>query len=133
MVIVNLNNTKNIYLDSNGAVVEVDSGGFTLLQENIYHVQLYPRLYLDYVDITIYDEFDDNEQVVEAYTSLADRGRQNIYIDYVFQNDKTYLIDLKDPEDDSLIWRGRLLSTDENNLQEFKTYDEDESNGIIEV
>jgi hypothetical protein len=51
----------------------------------------------------------------------------------VFQNDKTYLIDLKDPEDDSLIWRGRLLSTDETNLQEFKTYDEDESNGIIEV
>jgi hypothetical protein len=133
MVIVNLNNTKNIYLDSNGAVVEVDSGGFTLLQENIYSIALYPRLYLDLVDITIYDEFDDNEQVVEAYTSLADRGRQNIYIDYVFQNDKTYLIDLKDPEDDSLIWRGRLLSTDETNLQEFKTYDEDESNGIIEV
>jgi hypothetical protein len=133
MVILNLNNTKNIYLDSNGAVVEVDSGGFTLLQENIYSIALYPRLYLDLVDITIYDEFDDNEQVVEAYTSLADRGRQNIYIDYVFQNDKTYLIDLKDPEDESLIWRGRLLSTDETNLQEFKTYDEDESNGIIEV
>jgi len=133
MVIVNLNNTKNIYLDSNGAVVEVDSGGFTLLQENIYSIALYPRLYLDLVDITIYDEFDDNEQVVEAYTSLADRGRQNIYIDYVFQNDKTYLIDLKDPEDESLIWRGRLLSTDETNLQEFKTYNEDESNGIIEV
>jgi len=133
MVVVNLNNTKNIYLDSNGAVVEVDSGGFTLLQENIYSIALYPRLYLDLVDITIYDEFDDNEQVVEAYTSIADRGRQNIYIDYVFQNDKTYLIDLKDPEDDSLIWRGRLLSTDETDLQEFKTYDEDESNGIIEV
>jgi len=133
MVVVNLNNTKNIYLDSNGAVVEVDSGGFTLLQENIYSIALYPRLYLDLVDITIYDEFDDNEQVVEAYTSIADRGRQNIYIDYVFQNDKTYLIDLKDPEDDSLIWRGRLLSTDETDLQEFKTYDEDESNGIIEI
>lgn len=133
MVVVNLNDVKNIYLDSEGAVVEVNSVDTTLLQENVYSISLYPRMYVDLVDITIYDEISDDEEVVQSYTSLSDRGRQNIYIDYIFQNDKTYLIELKDSETGSLIWRGRLLSTDEVDIQEFKTYDDDDINGIIEV
>jgi len=133
MLVINLNDRKNIYLNSDLTISEVENDDNVLIEGDFFKLSLYPRVYMDVVTISIYDEMSDETVVEDIYTSFGDRGRQDIYIDYEFEDDKSYLVDLKQVDTDTLIWRGRLFSTTETNIQEFKSFDEDEESGIIEA
>jgi len=133
MLVINLNDRKNIYLNSDLTISEVENDDNVLIEGDFFKLSLYPRVYMDEVTISIYDEMSDETVVEDIYTSFGDRGRQDIYIDYEFEDDKSYLVDLKQVDTDTLIWRGRLFSTTETNIQEFKSFDEDEESGIIEA
>jgi len=133
MLVINLNDRKNIYLNSDLTISEVENDDNVLIEGDFFKLSLYPRVYMDVVTISIYDEMSDETVVEDIYTSFGDRGRQDIYIDYEFEDDKSYLVDLKQVDTDTLIWRGRLFSTTETNIQEFKAFDEDETSGVIEA
>jgi len=133
MLVINLNDRKNIYLNSDLTISEVENDDNVLIEGDFFKLSLYPRVYMDEVTISIYDEMSDETVVEDIYTSFGDRGRQDIYIDYEFEDDKSYLVDLKQVDTDTLIWRGRLFSTTETNIQEFKAFDEDETSGVIEA
>ena len=132
MLIVNLNEVVDIYLEADLTLSEVDSGSSTLLDEGLYKFTLYPRIYVDDVIINIYDEMTDENIVKDCYTSFNKRGFQDIYIDFQFEEDKTYLLDIKDADTEDLVWKGRLLSTSNTDIQEYKTSEKD-TNGIITI
>jgi hypothetical protein len=88
---------------------------------------------MDDVKVVLYDELSDEEIEEVAYTSFGDRGRQDIYLEYLFEEDKKYLVSILDAETEDLIWRGRLLSTDQTDIQNYNLLDEDETTGIIEA
>jgi hypothetical protein len=133
MIVVNLNNRRDIYLQSDGTVTDVDTTGSTQISGSFYSVFIYPRDYLDVVDVLIYDELDNKANILECFTSPITKGRQNIFLDFNFVDEKRYLITISNPDTNGLIWRGRLLASDQTNLQEYQTYEENETTGIIEA
>ena len=133
MVVININDKKNIYLNTDQTITEVENDDNVIIEGDFNKLSLYPRIYLSNVKMVLYDELDDEEIEEQVYTSFGDRGRQDIYIEYLFENEKTYLISLLDAETEDLIWRGRLLSTDQTDIQNYNLLDEDETTGIIEA
>jgi len=132
MVILNLNNIVDIYLQTDLSISEVDNMDSTLLEEDVFKFTLYPRIYVEDVILEVYDEMSDEFVVKNCYTSFNKRGFQDIYIDFNFENDKTYLIDIKDAVTEDIVWKGRLLATTNEGIQEYDTFEQN-SNGIIEI
>jgi len=133
MLVININDKKNIYLNADLTISEVENNDNVLIEGEFNTISIYPRVYMDEVTISIYDEITDETVVEDVFTSFGDRGRQDIYVDFDFEDDKSYLIDFKQVDTDVLIFRGRLFSTTETNIQEFNRFDEDTESGIIEA
>jgi len=133
MLVININDKKNIYLNADLTISEVENDDNVLIEGEFNTISIYPRVYMDEVTISIYDEITDETVVEDVFTSFGDRGRQDIYVDFDFEDDKSYLIDFKQVDTDVLIFRGRLFSTSETNIQEFNRFDEDTESGIIEA
>jgi len=133
MLVININDKKNIYLNADLTISEVENDDNVLIEGEFNTISIYPRVYMDEVTISIYDEITDETVVEDVFTSFGDRGRQDIYVDFDFEDDKSYLIDFKQVDTDVLIFRGRLFSTTETNIQEFNRFDEDTESGIIEA
>ena len=133
MLVININDKKNIYLNADLTISEVENNDNVLIEGEFNTISIYPRVYMDEVTISIYDEITDETVVEDVFTSFGDRGRQDIYVDFDFEDDKSYLIDFKQVETEILIFRGRLFSTSETNIQEFNRFDEDTESGIIEA
>jgi len=133
MLVININDKKNIYLNADLTISEVENNDNVLIEGEFNTISIYPRVYMDEVTISIYDEITDETVVEDVFTSFGDRGRQDIYVDFDFEDDKSYLIDFKQVDTNVLIFRGRLFSTSETNIQEFNRFDEDTESGIIEA
>jgi hypothetical protein len=133
MLVININDKKNIYLNADLTISEVENDDNVLIEGDFNTISIYPRVYMDEVTISIYDEITDETVVEDVFTSFGERGRQDIYVDFDFEDDKSYLIDFKQVDTDVLIFRGRLFSTSETNIQEFNRFDEDTESGIIEA
>jgi len=133
MLVININDKKNIYLNADLTISEVENDDNVLIEGEFNTISIYPRVYMDEVTISIYDEITDETVVEDVFTSFGDRGRQDIYVDFDFEDDKSYLIDFKQVDTEILIFRGRLFSTTETNIQEFNRFDEDTESGIIEA
>jgi hypothetical protein len=133
MLVININDKKNIYLNADLTISEVENDDNVLIEGDFNTISIYPRVYMDEVTISIYDEITDETVIEDVFTSFGDRGRQDIYVDFDFEDDKSYLIDFKQVDTDVLIFRGRLFSTTETNIQEFNRFDEDTESGIIEA
>jgi hypothetical protein len=133
MLVININDKKNIYLNADLTISEVENDDNVLIEGEFNTISIYPRVYMDEVTISIYDEITDETVVEDVFTSFGDRGRQDIYVDFDFEDDKSYLIDFKQVDTNVLIFRGRLFSTSETNIQEFNRFDEDTESGIIEA
>ena len=133
MLVININDKKNIYLNADLTISEVENDDNVLIEGEFNTISIYPRVYMDEVTISIYDEITDETVVEDVFTSFGDRGRQDIYVDFDFEDDKSYLIDFKQVDTEILIFRGRLFSTSETNIQEFNRFDEDTESGIIEA
>jgi hypothetical protein len=133
MLVININDKKNIYLNADLTISEVENDDNVLIEGEFNTISIYPRVYMDEVTISIYDEITDETVVEDVFTSFGDRGRQDIYVDFDFEDDKSYLIDFKQVDTDVLIFRGRLFSTSETNIQEFNRFDEDNESGIIQA
>lgn len=132
MVVLNLNNVVDIYLQTDLSISEVDNTDSTLLEEDVFKFTLYPRIYVEDVILEIYDEISDESVIEDCYTSFNKRGLQDIYIDFNFEDDRTYLIDIKDADTEDIVWKGRLLATTNEDIQEYKTFEQN-SDGIIEI
>jgi hypothetical protein len=133
MLVININDKKNIFLNADLTISEVENDDNVLIEGEFNTISIYPRVYMDEVTISIYDEITDETVVEDVFTSFGDRGRQDIYVDFDFEDDKSYLIDFKQVDTDVLIFRGRLFSTSETNIQEFNRFDEDNESGIIQA
>jgi hypothetical protein len=133
MVVININDLKQIYLNTDQTITEVENDNNIIIEGDFNKISIYPRIYMDNVKVVLYDELDDEEIEEEVYTSFGDRGRQDIYLEYLFENEKTYLISLLDAETEDLIWRGRLLSTDQTDIQNYNLLDDNDNTGIIEA
>ena len=133
MLVININDKKNIYLNADLTISEVENDDNVLIEGDFNIISIYPRVYMDEVTISIYDEITDETVIENVFTSFGERGRQDIYVDFDFEDDKSYLIDFKQVETEILIFRGRLFSTSETNIQEFNRFDEDTESGIIEA
>ena len=133
MLVININDKKNIYLNADLTISEVENDDNVLIEGDFNIISIYPRVYMDEVTISIYDEITDETVVEDVFTSFGERGRQDIYVDFDFEDDKSYLIDFKQVDTNVLIFRGRLFSTSETNIQEFNRFDEDTESGIIEA
>jgi len=133
MLVININDKKNIYLNADLTISEVENDDNVLIEGEFNTISIYPRVYMDEVTISIYDEITDETVVEDVFTSFGERGRQDIYVDFDFEDDKSYLIDFKQVDTNVLIFRGRLFSTSETNIQEFNRFDEDTESGIIEA
>jgi|AntRauMFilla1563_2_1112583.scaffolds.fasta_scaffold207351_1 hypothetical protein len=133
MLVININDKKNIYLNADLTISEVENDDNVLIEGDFNTISIYPRVYMDEVTISIYDEITDETVVEDVFTSFGERGRQDIYVDFDFEDDKSYLIDFKQVDTEILIFRGRLFSTSETNIQEFNRFDEDTESGIIEA
>jgi hypothetical protein len=133
MLVININDKKNIYLNADLTISEVENDDNVLIEGDFNIISIYPRVYMDEVTISIYDEITDETVVEDVFTSFGERGRQDIYVDFDFEDDKSYLIDFKQVDTEILIFRGRLFSTSETNIQEFNRFDEDTESGIIEA
>ena len=133
MLVININDKKNIYLNADLTISEVENDDNVLIEGDFNTISIYPRVYMDEVTISIYDEITDETVVEDVFTSFGERGRQDIYVDFDFEDDKSYLIDFKQVDTEILIFRGRLFSTTETNIQEFNRFDEDTESGIIEA
>ena len=133
MLVININDKKNIYLNADLTISEVENDDNVLIEGDFNIISIYPRVYMDEVTISIYDEITDETVVEDVFTSFGERGRQDIYVDFNFEDDKSYLIDFKQVDTEILIFRGRLFSTSETNIQEFNRFDEDTESGIIEA
>ena len=133
MLVININDKKNIYLNADLTISEVENDDNVLIEGDFNTISIYPRVYMDEVTISIYDEITDETVIENVFTSFGERGRQDIYVDFDFEDDKSYLIDFKQVETEILIFRGRLFSTSETNIQEFNRFDEDTESGIIEA
>ena len=133
MLVININDKKNIYLNADLTISEVENDDNVLIEGDFNTISIYPRVYMDEVTISIYDEITDETVIEDVFTSFGERGRQDIYVDFDFEDDKSYLIDFKQVETEILIFRGRLFSTSETNIQEFNRFDEDTESGIIEA
>ena len=133
MLVININDKKNIYLNADLTISEVENDDNVLIEGDFNTISIYPRVYMDEVTISIYDEITDETVIEDVFTSFGERGRQDIYVDFDFEDDKSYLIDFKQVETEILIFRGRLFSTSETNIQEFNRFDEDTGSGIIEA
>ena len=133
MVVININDKKNIYLNTDQSITEVDNDDNVIIEGDFNKLSIYPRIYMDDVKVVLYDELSDEEIEEVAYTSFGDRGIQDIYLEYLFEEDKKYLVSILDAETEDLIWRGRLLSTDQTDIQNYNLLDEDETTGIIEA
>jgi len=133
MLVININDKKNIYLNADLTISEVENDDNVLIEGDFNTISIYPRVYMDEVTISIYDEITDETVVEDVFTSFGDRGRQDIYIDYPFEDDKTYLVDFTQVDTETLIWRGRILSTNETDLQEYKKFDDETDGGFIEA
>jgi len=133
MLVININDKKNIYLNADLTISEVENDDNVLIEGDFNTISIYPRVYMDEVTISIYDEITDETVVEDVFTSFGERGRQDIYVDFDFEDDKSYLIDFMQVDTEILIFRGRLFSTTETNIQEFNRFDEDTESGIIEA
>jgi len=133
MLVININDKKNIYLNADLTISEVENDDNVLIEGDFNTISIYPRVYMDEVTISIYDEITDETVVEDVFTSFGERGRQDIYVDFDFEDDKSYLIDFMQVDTEILIFRGRLFSTSETNIQEFNRFDEDTESGIIEA
>ena len=133
MLVININDKKNIYLNADLTISEVENDDNVLIEGDFNTISIYPRVYMDEVTISIYDEITDETVVEDVFTSFGERGRQDIYVDFDFEDDKSYLIDFMQIDTEILIFRGRLFSTSETNIQEFNRFDEDTESGIIEA
>jgi len=133
MLVININDKKNIYLNADLTISEVENDDNVLIEGDFNTISIYPRVYMDEVTISIYDEITDETVIENVFTSFGERGRQDIYVDFDFEDDKSYLIDFKQVDTEILIFRGRLFSTSETNIQEFNRFDEDTESGIIEA
>jgi hypothetical protein len=133
MLVININDKKNIYLNADLTISEVENDDNVLIEGDFNTISIYPRVYMDEVTISIYDEITDETVIEDVFTSFGERGRQDIYVDFDFEDDKSYLIDFKQVDTEILIFRGRLFSTSETNIQEFNRFDEDTESGIIEA
>ena len=133
MLVININDKKNIYLNADLTISEVENDDNVLIEGDFNTISIYPRVYMDEVTISIYDEITDETVIENVFTSFGERGRQDIYVDFDFEDDKSYSIDFKQVDTEILIFRGRLFSTSETNIQEFNRFDEDTESGIIEA
>ena len=133
MLVININDKKNIYLNADLTISEVENDDNVLIEGDFNTISIYPRVYMDEVTISIYDEITDETVIEDVFTSFGERGRQDIYVDFDFEDDKSYLIDFMQVDTEILIFRGRLFSTSETNIQEFNRFDEDIESGIIEA
>jgi len=133
MLVININDKKNIYLNADLTISEVENDDNVLIEGDFNTISIYPRVYMDEVTISIYDEITDETVIEDVFTSFGERGRQDIYVDFDFEDDKSYLIDFMQVDTEILIFRGRLFSTTETNIQEFNRFDEDTESGIIEA
>lgn len=128
MVILDMNEVVDIYLNNDLSITE--GSGDTILQRNVFFIEIYPRFYTEVLDLEIYDEMKDETINIETNAVLFPNGVVRVYIDFDFQNENTYLIDLR--ENDKLMYKGKILSTLTQNIQEYQKHDE-LANGIIEI
>jgi len=129
MVVIDINDTRTLYLASTMDVSETQTLGSTILGDNFNIIYIYPRTYQEVLKLNIYNIFSDIEYNIESYAIQLDRGRQGVYLD--FDNDKEYLL-RADTLSDELVWRGKALATTQTDLQNYTTIDEI-NNGIIKI
>jgi len=130
MVVVNINDIREVWLGSDMTLSETETVDSTSVGDNFNIISIYPRKYEEVVDVNIYDVYRDKEVDLECYAVIKDRGRQDIYIEFDFKDENEYLINVSNSN--TLIWRGKALATDQTDLQNYTTIEESQ-NGIIKI
>jgi hypothetical protein len=130
MVVVNINDIREVWLGSDMTLSETETVDSTSVGDNFNIISIYPRKYEEVVDVNIYDVYRDKEVDLECYAVIKDRGRQDIYIEFDFKDENEYLINVSNSN--ILIWRGKALATDQTDLQNYTTIEESQ-NGIIKI
>jgi hypothetical protein len=130
MVVVNINDIREVWLGSDMTLSETETVDSTSVGDNFNIISIYPRRYEEVVDVNIYDVYRDEQVDLECYAVIKDRGRQDIYIEFDFKDENEYLINVSNSN--TLIWRGKALATDQTDLQNYTTIEESQ-NGIIKI
>ena len=130
MVVVNINDIREVWLGSDMTLSETETVDSTSVGDNFNIISIYPRRYEEVVDVNIYDVYRDEQVDLECYAINKDRGRQDIYIEFDFKDENEYLINVSNSN--TLIWRGKALATDQTDLQNYTTIEESQ-NGIIKI
>jgi hypothetical protein len=138
MTIINLNEVILLPFTADTTEVTADSTQYTadmtLIGDGRTSLLFYPREYLGIYNVKIYETIKDKEIKIEDVEAIDyGRGIRRLLLDGVdFESGTRYMMSIYNPLSNELVWRGKILATDSDDIQNYKTYEEDENN-IIEA
>lgn len=130
--VINIHNIGD-YLTVDNTFISVDSENITadqtLASPEIYTLRVPYRFFSSDIKLILWNEIKETETILDL-SVVEDNGLMIIDFHHDFEDGETYEVKITDL-DDKLIWRGKVLSTTQTDLENYILHKND--NGIIKI
>lgn len=130
--VINIHNIGD-YLTVDNTFISVDSENITadqtLASPEIYTLRVPYRFFSSDIKLILWNEIKETETILDLVV-VEDNGLMIIDFHHDFEDGETYEVRITDL-DDKLIWRGKILSTTQTDLENYILHKND--NGIIKI
>jgi len=131
--IINLQNIgDNLTVDNTFISVDSDliTADQTLIEPSLYTLKIPYRKFTPVVKLYIWNEIKETETII-TITVGNEPGLMVLEFDYPFVDGETYEVKVLNNSNDELVWRGKILSTTQTDLDNYILHKND--NGIIKI
>lgn len=131
--IINLQNIgDNLTVDNTFISVDNDliTADQTLIEPSLYTLKIPYRKFTPVVKLYIWNEIKETETII-TITVGNEPGLMVLEFGYPFVDGETYEVKVLNDSNDELVWRGKILSTTQTDLENYILHKND--NGIIKI
>lgn len=131
--IINLQNIgDNLTVDNTFIFVDSDliTADQTLIEPSLYTLKIPYRKFTPVVKLYIWNEIKETETII-TITVGNEPGLMVLEFDYPFIDGETYEVKVLNDSNNELVWRGKILSTTQTDLENYILHKND--NGIIKI
>jgi len=131
--IINLQNIgDNLTVDNTFISVDSDliTADQTLIEPSLYTLKIPYRKFTPVVKLYIWNEIKETETII-TITVGNEPGLMVLEFGYPFVDGETYEVKVLNDSNDELVWRGKILSTTQTDLENYILHKND--NGIIKI
>lgn len=131
--IINLQNigdnltVDNTFISVDSELITADQ---TLIEPSLYTLKIPYRKFTPVVKLYIWNEIKETETII-TITVGNEPGLMVLEFDYPFVDGETYEVKVLNDSNDELVWRGKILSTTQTDLENYILHKND--NGIIKI